>query len=65
MTNLDAGDLYSVDLTVMSEGRRPVLRLYSYSESTYPVEPTVQGPITVSEHNMSLAWNVPTYFSVS
>ena len=65
MTNLDPGDSYSIDVTVMSEGRRPMYRHYSYSESTYPIEPTVEGPDNVSEHNMSIAWSVPKYFKVS
>ncbi|XP_075264193.1 uncharacterized protein LOC142356110 [Convolutriloba macropyga] len=71
-SDLDPGDLYTIEMSVISLGRRytsnrgdppvAVVRNYTFHESTYPVEPTIVTDITVTEHTIHFGWTNPAYF---
>ena len=74
-SDLDPGDLYTIEMSVISLGRRytsnrgdppvAVVRNYTFHESTYPVEPTIVTDITVTEHTIHFGWTNPAYFEVT
>ncbi|XP_075250736.1 uncharacterized protein LOC142342943 [Convolutriloba macropyga] len=71
-SDLDPGDLYTIEMSVISLGRRytndrgdppvAVVRNYLFQESTYPVEPTIVTAVTVTEHTIHFGWTNPVYF---
>ena len=62
--NLDPGDLYTLTVTMTSQGSNPVIRTETILESTYPEKPTIVYPITPTEHSLHFGWTVSNFFTV-
>ncbi|XP_075265081.1 uncharacterized protein LOC142357319, partial [Convolutriloba macropyga] len=63
--DLFPGDLYTVEMWSVSKGdeNSAVVRNYTFSDSTYPLEPTIVSEVTVTEHTIHFGWTNPVYFS--
>ena len=60
--DLDPGDLYTVEMSVESEGENPVHRRYNFTDSTYPVPPAVSSTENVTSNSIDIAWDKPEGF---
>ncbi|XP_075254779.1 uncharacterized protein LOC142346155 [Convolutriloba macropyga] len=60
--NLDPGDLYTIEVTVYSQGDFTEVRHYVLQESTHPEEPKVIFPVVATEHTLQFGWAVGNYF---
>ena len=65
--DLFPGDLYTIEMWAVSKGdeNSAVVRNYTFSDSTYPLEPTIVTEVTVTEHTIHFGWTNPVYFSAS
>ncbi|XP_075255812.1 uncharacterized protein LOC142348373 isoform X2 [Convolutriloba macropyga] len=69
--DLDPGDLYTIEMTAISLGGRQsgegggavaVIRNYTFTESTFPIQPTIATTITVTQHTIHFGWTNPVFF---
>ncbi|XP_075250731.1 uncharacterized protein LOC142342936 [Convolutriloba macropyga] len=60
--DLDPGDLYTIDMTVESQGVNPVYRNYTFLNSTFPVLPSDIQVANVTPTSVKFSWTPPVGF---
>ena len=60
--DLDPGDLYTIEMSVESEGANPVYRNYTFADSTFPVPPVISAIGNVTSNSIDFIWDQPEGF---